>query len=168
MLSSLATNAPDIVNSVTGASGALLWEGTADEFETSLQATDATADRTITLPNASGTVVVDTATVTAKTEAYPVVAGDAGTVFTNTGDGDGVVLSLPEASTVIGKRFTFVVLAAQNLDVNPDDADQILGLTNGAGDAIRNATAGGKVTLLAVDATNWVVDGSYGTWTDAN
>ena len=57
MLSSLATNAIDVVNSVTGASNALVLEGaTADAFETSITPVDATADRTITLPNASLTL----------------------------------------------------------------------------------------------------------------
>lgn len=59
MLSSLATNAPDAANSVTGASNALVFEGaSADDFETSVVATNPTADRTITLPDASGTVAL--------------------------------------------------------------------------------------------------------------
>jgi len=59
MLSSLATNAADVVNSVTGASNGLLFEGgTADAFETALTLTDPTADRTISLPNVSGTVML--------------------------------------------------------------------------------------------------------------
>jgi hypothetical protein len=58
MSSTLATNAPDIANSVTGASASLVFEGTADGFETSLTATDPTADRTVTIPNATGTVIL--------------------------------------------------------------------------------------------------------------
>jgi len=61
MLSTLSTNAPDAANSVTGASNALVFEGaTADAYETSLTVIDPTADRTITLPNATGTVVLST------------------------------------------------------------------------------------------------------------
>lgn len=56
MSSTLTTNAPDIANSVTGASAALVFEGTADSFETSLTVTDPTADRTITFSNTTGTV----------------------------------------------------------------------------------------------------------------
>ena len=57
MLSSLATNGADAANAVTGASNALVLEGaTADAYETSITPTDPTADRTITLPNTSGTV----------------------------------------------------------------------------------------------------------------
>lgn len=93
-------------------------------------------------------------------------AQSTGTAITNAAAGGGMVYNLPAAAA--GLQFTFVVMAAQNMDINPDNADQILGLTNAVGDAIRNATVGGTVTLLAVDATNWVVVGSYGTWSDVN
>lgn len=59
MVSSLTTNATDAANAVTGASNALVFEGaTANDFETSLSPTDPTADRTITVPDATGTMVV--------------------------------------------------------------------------------------------------------------
>lgn len=54
MASTLATNAPEIVNSVTGGTNQLIFEGTADGFETILTATDATADATLTMPDDSG------------------------------------------------------------------------------------------------------------------
>jgi hypothetical protein len=42
-----------------GTAGSFVFEGaTADEFETTLTVTDPTADRTITLPNATGTVAL--------------------------------------------------------------------------------------------------------------
>ncbi len=56
MLSSLATNGADAANAVTGASNSILWEGTADAFETSLEAIDPTYDNVITLPDAGGSV----------------------------------------------------------------------------------------------------------------
>ena len=63
MLSSLATNAPDAANSVSGASASLVFEGSsADEHETSLTVTNPTADRTATLPNVSGTIHINEAT----------------------------------------------------------------------------------------------------------
>lgn len=63
MLSSLATNAPDAANSVTGASNGLVFEGSsADTSETTLSATNPTGDRAIVLPNVSGTVHVNEAT----------------------------------------------------------------------------------------------------------
>ena len=63
VLSTLATNAPEVANSVWGASNALVFEGaTENGFETSLTVTDPTADQTITFPNVSGTVMVQNAT----------------------------------------------------------------------------------------------------------
>lgn len=79
------------------------------------------------------------------------------------------VLTLPEASTVIGCRYTFMTNNASNFDINPADAsDTITLLTNAAGDAIRNATVGNFVCLQAVDATNWSQCGILGTWSDIN
>jgi len=59
MLSSLATNGVDAANAVTGASNGLVWEGaTANDYETTIAATDPTADRTVTLQDATGTVAL--------------------------------------------------------------------------------------------------------------
>jgi hypothetical protein len=59
MLSTLATNAPDAANSVSSASNKLEFEGaTANDYETWITPTDATADRTQTLQDASGTVAL--------------------------------------------------------------------------------------------------------------
>ena len=56
----------NLVSDVTGITGsnkfdtAIIFEGaTADAYETTLTVTDPTADRTITLPNVTGTVTVD-------------------------------------------------------------------------------------------------------------
>ncbi len=61
MVSSLVTNGTAITNSVTGASNGLVFEGaTANDHETTITPTDPTADRTITLPNLSGSVLLTT------------------------------------------------------------------------------------------------------------
>lgn len=92
------------------------------------------------------------------------------------------VLTLPEASTVPGCRYTFVVNNASNLDINPfDTTDIILPFVNAiatdptvispsAGDAIRCATVGGSITLQAVSADNWAVVGGVAgqIWSDIN
>lgn len=103
-------------------------------------------------------------------ERVPAVAGtltkaQCGSTFYNTA---AVELDLPEASTVIGCRYTFVTLNASNFDVDPDAADIILVQTDAAGDRIRNATLGNTITLEAVSASQWAVVGILGTWTDAN
>jgi hypothetical protein len=91
------------------------------------------------------------------------------------------VMSLPEASTALGVRYTFVCGTADDFDINPDDADIIgpISTTNGttgvvtltpsAGDAIRCTDIGGSITLEAIAADRWAqVGGGNGIWTDVN
>jgi len=60
-----------------GTSGSIYWEGsTANDFETYLQVVDPTADRTITLPDATGTVAL-TSDITSPTW------NDANNILTN-------------------------------------------------------------------------------------
>ncbi len=106
--------------------------------------------------------------VTDDTNGKTITIAESGTVQTNAGAVGGGIWDLPEASTAIGQYYTIIVAAVQNLDVNPDNGDQILGLTDAAGDAVRSATAGDSLTLIAIDATNWVVVSVYGTWTDVD
>lgn len=91
------------------------------------------------------------------------------------------VMALPEASTVLGCRLTFVCGTADDFDINPDDADIIgpVSTTNGttgvvtlapsAGDAVRCTDIGGSLTLEAIAADRWAqVGGGNGIWTDVN
>ena len=60
--STLSTNGVDVANSVWGGTNQIILEGaTANAYETIITPTDATADRTVTLPDASGTVMLSTA-----------------------------------------------------------------------------------------------------------
>ncbi len=55
----LISGSADAANSIKLASGNLVFEGsTANDFETTISVTDPTADRTITFPDATGTVVL--------------------------------------------------------------------------------------------------------------
>lgn len=103
-------------------------------------------------------------TLTAAT-ATTITASQCGRTFYNTG---AVVINLPEASTALGCKLTFVTLNATNFDINPETSDRILVLTDANGDAIRNATLGNTVVLHAVSASQWVVVGQTGTFTDIN
>ena len=124
------------VNSVTmDANNAVIFEGsTADAHETTLTSVDATADRTITLPNVSGTV--------------PVLAAASNTQVTSTPeelnklDGATVVVgeinALDLGSTAIG---TAIASKAVVLDANKDYT------------GIRNLTTTGVITGGTVEAT---------------
>lgn len=109
MGSTLETNAAEIANSVWGASNALVFEGaTADDYETSITPTDATADRSIVLPNYSmqigvGEVVAATNVITAA-ECGKTFYLNHATEFAST---------LPTVSTVgAGCKMRFVVTGA--------------------------------------------------------
>ena len=74
----LNTKVNTIVSGSSVFSGNLIFEGSTDDsFETTLAITDPTADRTITLPNLSGTISLTSAseTLTNKTITSPVVSG---------------------------------------------------------------------------------------------
>lgn len=98
MLSSLATNAPDVANSVTGGTNQLILEGaTADAFETFITPTDATADRTITLPDNTGTVTLTTNNLSVF--AATTSAQLAGVINDETGSGVVVLATSPSLVT---------------------------------------------------------------------
>ena len=61
----LYSGAANAANSISIASGNIVFEGsTADGNETTLTAADATADRTLTLPNETGTILTTASTIT--------------------------------------------------------------------------------------------------------
>lgn len=99
------------------------------------------------------------------------------TIISNSAD----VVTLPEASTVLGCRYTFVCGTADDFDVNPADAtdsfsviNSVAGGTGGAitpsaGDAIRCTDIGSSITVEAVGASLWATVGvGNGAWTDVN
>lgn len=92
------------------------------------------------------------------------------------------IMTLPEASTVLGCKYTFTCGTADDFDINPadgTDAISSVSTTNGttavvtlspsAGDAIRCTDIGGSITLEAIGADLWAqVAGGNGVWTDVN
>ena len=108
--------------------GSIIFEGaTDDSFETTLSVTDPTADRTLTLPNATGTVSLIDAieTLTNKTLTSPTITSG---VF-NTGVSGTAVLdednmasnSATQAATQQSiKAYVDDTIAAQDLDIAPD------------------------------------------------
>lgn len=169
VLSTLARGLVDLTDTlvVWASGGALVFEGgTNDAYETTLAVTDATADRTLTLPNATGTVEAlnvyahaSTATISSN-ELY-------GGTLTNTGASGAVVLTLP--APAVGMHFRVWLTAAQDVDINPANGTQILSLTNATGDAISSAaTIGNSIELVALSTTTWAAFATSGTWTDAN
>lgn len=107
-----------------------------------------------------------------------ITAAQCGSTFvSNSAD----VMTLPEASTVLGCRLTFVCGTADDFDINPaDGTDQISAVNSAsgnaaasiapaAGDAIRCTDIGSSITLEAVGANLWAAIGvGNGAWTDVN
>jgi len=90
-----------------------------------------------------------------------------GGIVTNSGASGAIVLTLPTA--VKGMNLRIQLTAAYDVDINPQNADQILGLTDAAGDAISSdATVGSFINLISFAAGQWSSAGSSGTWTDVN
>ena len=93
------TGTQTIVNSVTmNASNAVIFEGaTADAHETTLSTVDATADRTINLPNQSGTLPVLAAAsataITSTPEELNLIDGDTARGTTAVASGDGILIN---------------------------------------------------------------------------
>lgn len=117
MSSSLATNAPDVANSVTGASNALVFEGaTANAHETTLTVTDPTADRTITLPDRTGQVqIASAASVLTPAEAVTLTVG-LSNVYTNlVTDNENQTITFSGAGTA-GDEITIIFTTAGSAD----------------------------------------------------
>jgi hypothetical protein len=141
--------------------GVFQYEGaTANDYETNIAVTDPTADRTITYPDAAGTVsLLSVATYTA---GNITAAQCHGTVFVSTAGGD---CNLPAVAA--NMDLTVYLNASVDVNLNPQTGDQILVLTNAAGDAISSAaTAGNYVHLRGIDDVNWIRLDSSGTWSD--
>lgn len=110
-------------------------------------------------------LVLDATAITTDTV---LTAADSGTyiAFKNQ-DTFSVQVDLPAAAA--GLNVCFFNYDGDDVVINPDDADQIVVLTNAAGDSLTNTTAGDAICLVALDATDWMaVPGVTGTWSDGN
>ena len=145
--------------------GSIIFEGaTDDSFETTLAVTDPTADRTITLPNATGTVSLTdaTETLTNKTLTAPTVtSGVFNTAVSGTAVKDEDDMSSDSATAVATqqsiKAFTENLIAAQDLDIAPDSGtaqsiilpSEVLTISGGSGIA---SSATSNTVTLAIDS----------------
>ncbi len=98
--------------------------------------------------------------------ATTLTSAQCGSTFINSG---AVEVELPEASTVLGCRYTFIVGNATAFQMDPDAADQIVLMTDLPGDRISADAVGESVTLEAISASQWApVGAEKGIWTDSN
>ncbi|MCX5824427.1 MAG: hypothetical protein NTY86_13210 [Deltaproteobacteria bacterium] len=144
MISTLTTNNVDVANSVWGVSNGLAFGGSsgADGFETTLTVTDPTADRTVTIPNATGTVNLNcTAThdYGGAAVAWTLTAAEAQCGFVTATNANGAVDALLPAA-IPGKTYTVNNGSGQVLTFK---------VTGQTGGTIANAKWGFYTTLAA-------------------
>lgn len=153
MLSSLTTNTIDAANSLWFASNALVMEGaTADAFELTVAPADVTADQTITLPNATGTVAL--ATPEDVTATNVITASENGSIFfLNSGTEFESTLPAP----ALGLHFTFIVTAAPSSASYTIVTDSSANIIKGV--QVTAEDAGGSGDSGTADDTITLVDG---------
>ncbi len=162
MASSLATNAPEAANSVTGGTNQLIFEGaTANDHETLLTPADPTADRTVTLADASGTVMLSSLATNAPDVANSVWGMTNGLAMGGATGADGFELQLkPMGDPAADKYILFPVLndsAAMISTLTTNDVDvanSVWGVSNGI--RFEGATGGAdanETTLTVTDPT---------------
>ncbi len=132
----LYSGVADAANSIAIGSGNIIFEGsTANSYETTLTATDATADRTLTLPNESGTILTTASTITPTVNSLTI--GSTSITLGST------------ASTIAG----LTSLTATTLYAGAADAANSVSIGS-AGLVFEGSTADGyETTINVVDAT---------------
>ncbi len=193
----MAFNSADlniVLGDASAADVSLVYDGNAQDFNIGLD--DSTDDSVIGLGSAPGTTdairIDENQDVTfiqnvlglgtdslsgflqkqVASTSVSITAAQCGSTFvSNSAD----VMVLPEASTVLGCRLTFVSGTADDFDINPADGTDVIGpisvtaaIAPSAGDAIRITDIGSAVVLEAVGANLWAVVSSNGAVTDVN
>ena len=162
------------ITTPTITSGGIIFEGsTADSFETTISVTDPTADRTITLPNATGTIVLadTTDTLTNKTidadnntlSNIEVDNLKSGVLDTDLSSVAGTDTTLASAKAI--KAYVDSQVTAQDLDFQADSGGALSidldseSLTFTGGTGIDTSGSGNAVTF-AIDSTVATLTGS--------
>lgn len=191
----LTTNEVDIANSIWFTSNDMTLEGaTADGFEAVVTLVDPTADRTLTLPDQTGTVqLVDNMVGAGGTLTLTAALHTGATILFDTAGGS--VVTLP-AATATGDCYNFVVSVTVTSNVHSivvaDATDEFVGHINMAEDGanpglvfsaadagdndnvdMNGSTTGGDIgdTLRVCDilTDNWSIEGTVnGTGTEAS
>ncbi len=154
MVSSLTTNAIDAANGVWGASNGMVFEGaTANAYETTLTVTDPTADRTITLPDATTTLIGKNTPIT-QCAVIPAAA---------TTD-DLPIFKAPAALTIVASSIHVYAIGGTNVVGGLDECTGTNGVCSSvtAVDSDITGTAGsdvaddGTLTNAGIASGNWI------------
>ena len=161
------TEVTGIKDGTTTFASSITFEGSTDDaFETSLAVTDPTADRTITFPDASGTVVTTTATQTLenKTLTNPTInAGTFSGTFTGTMDATAIVLS--GASPIVFEGAS-ADAHETTLGIVDPTADRVVSLPNATDTLVGKATTD-TLTNKTIDLDSNTFTGSLAEFNSA-
>lgn len=140
-----STLSTQVIIKDSGSVGTIIFEGTsADSHETKLIAADPTADRTITLPDAGGNVVLDTATqtLTNKTLTTPTIASitNGGTITIPSGAG--TFTTIAGSQTLTNKTLTSPTINTPVIGTSLNDAN--------GNEFIKFTTTGSAVNELTI------------------
>ena len=129
----------------SGGVGTIIYEGTtADSHETKLIVDQPTADRTVTIPNATGTIVLrnSTDTLTNKTLTTPIIASisNSGTMTVPTGGG--TLATIGGTQTLTNKTLTSPILNTAKIGTSLNDAN--------GNELIKVTATGGAVNELTI------------------
>ena len=143
------TLASPTITGTPGVDTSIVFEGaTADAYETTLTVVDPTADRTITLPNATGTVVLKdtTDTLTNKTLTSPTISGSP--VIT------GLSSAGMSASSAAPKDYVDAVLVLQTAQATAAATSAASAATSATAAATSATSAAASATAAATSATS--------------
>ena len=165
-VTSLNTKVDSIVAGTSVFTGSIIFEGTTDDsFETTLAVEDPTADRTITIPNVTGTITINdaTQTLTNKTLTSPTVSGltlsDSSIIFEgSTADSFETTITVTDPTadrTITIPNVTGTVLTTGNSDspattTSSSDVDFLLVDDGGTMKKITTANAGLVTNAFAI------------------
>jgi hypothetical protein len=171
----------------SSATGSLNLANSASAFLTTIQAGNAAAARTYIWPTnfgAAGSVLTDAAgngtlswavgasksiTVTPKATTPITVntSTDVGSAFTNEGASAQIVFNLPAAAA--GLTYTFIVQDVDGIQVvgNGTNTIRLSSAVSSAGGTATSIAIGSVLTLVAINASEWVATSITGTWITA-
>ncbi len=171
------TSAPSVSTlgvSGTATIGSMSFEGaTADANETALAVTDPTADRTITLPDATGTVALTTSVETTQTGVHATPSTTNPLAPTWTGPtqliwyGATGEIDLPAASGYAGRGLILYNTGAFTVTFDPNASEVIVrdGTVQTGGVSFTLSSGAGNYVALVSDGARWITLGYKGTLT---
>ena len=152
-------NNPVFTGDVTLVSNIIFEGATANDFETTVTATDPTADRTITVPDASGEIILDSNTVndlTAPTASFSMNSQKIVSLADPVDPQDAATKAYVDAARS-GLDVKASVRVATTANITLSGEQTIDGVAAVAGDRVlvKNQTAGAENGVYVVDASSW-------------